>query len=488
MPITQFLDITDSLEKYLSFSSGKILPSASRKLAERFMYSNPHLHINCAQFEALLKEFSGKNISEIESNNTNLISNCNSLADETCVPSISKDSSSKSNLVNKSYNNAESNDEIDLNGATHPPKYISFTEDTVEIKPMQSQLNRCLRLDKDRRSISLGIYPSSNTSWFEIDDLSHKDFKSTQEQKHSIFQVQNHRSELQSQLSIYESQLKELQENDSRRLQNLEEIEHELETTQNELHERRMRQNEELQRAKEAAAALEDEISKSYSYDNEDEKNDMTVDEIHILGNEDLISPAEIAPHLFTPEEDLNEDLGDVKIRLHRLEEEKRSYQDVLDYMQKERISYFNVIEQLKKQLADLQFEIDSKKALSSSEQLIHQDPVIMIPDHATEQDNNPFNRSVFTTSSQNQYITGNQYHHHRINEFDEIDHKQSSDSLKPSSLLSPRRVVFILGAVSLCFLGALAHEVVTGSGTADFFKWGKYGKELHSWGASIEN
>lgn len=216
--------------------------------------------------------------------------------------------------------------------------------------------HKSIRTTTDRRSISLGILPTHSSplndslnTHLSIDTPSVRGHKSQiQYFEEQNFILDDQRVDLQTKLSIYETQLKELQENDSKRLQDIEEIEQELEATQQELHERRMKQNEELRRSREAAATIEAEITRRYSSTGLDSASDNEL--------KDFESP-------FSVSGTDDEDCGSVNIRLHRLEEEKRTYVDVLELMKKERVEYLTLIEQLKEQLAELQNEIVSLKA-----------------------------------------------------------------------------------------------------------------------------
>lgn len=176
------------------------------------------------------------------------------------------------------------------------------------VKPVRSR--------SQRRSVSLGEYPTHNLT----EDVPPKRF------------------ELQNQLSLYESRLHALQNNDSRRLQDIEEIEQELEATKQELHARRIRQEEELRLAETTQAEINRRQSALLESPRQKSENDQTLN----------------------PEGDSSIDglhYGDVNIRFHQLEEEKRVHMDIIKSMQKERLEFLSIIESLKHQLLEFQHE-----------------------------------------------------------------------------------------------------------------------------------
>lgn len=132
---------------------------------------------------------------------------------------------------------------------------------------------------------------------------------------------------LTRQLSAYELQLQQLQENETRRLQYIEDIEHELESAQSELITRRQQQNAEFSKTR------------------------LSVDVINAEEEKELIQK------LFGKEISA---WDDVKDRLNQLEDEKNEYLSALSTMSAERSGYLLVIDNLNQQLSELRLEISS--------------------------------------------------------------------------------------------------------------------------------
>lgn len=372
---------------------------------------------------------------------------------------------------------------------------------------------------------------------------SHKDIRLIQEQEEQInFYEQNasvldsQRGELESKLTVYQQQLKELQDNDSRRLKHIEEIEHELENTQNELHERRMKQNEELRKARDAATALEEKLARESQKDNVMRKNRLG-DAIKLVETEDkAVSPPQLGSPLLaalsspTRRQVPLEDWSDVSIRLEKLEGEKKSYQGVLNSMEEERSSYLSEISELKQQLAGLQLEISSLKA--STDENHHQ---FQLQSQALHEENGNnallrqgvensmslmmdlapdsiFQKIIPMIAEQRQYIKelldGKTSY---VTETDidgdygstsssssstlTTDRKREQGSTAASlslSILSSKGVSVAIGAVGLCILGTLLSETLgttagsTGS-VSDVLWWQRYGTTIETWGATLD-
>lgn len=134
---------------------------------------------------------------------------------------------------------------------------------------------------------------------------------------------------LTRQLSAYELQLKQLQENEIRRLHHIEDIEQELENAQSELITRRQQQNAEFLKTRLSVNVINDEEEK------------------------------ELIQKLFSKEIDA---WDDVKDRLNQLEDEKNAYLSALSTMSAERSGYLLVIDSLNQQLSELRLEISLLK------------------------------------------------------------------------------------------------------------------------------
>lgn len=331
---------------------------------------------------------------------------------------------------------------------------------------------------------------------------SRKDMKLIHEQEEQLkYYEQNasvlddQRAELQTKLTVCQQQLKELQENDSRRLQHIEEIEHELENTQNELHKRRMKQNEELRKAREAAAALEERLARGEDIKTKplplDLDDTAKFDSPPRLGSPLLAStpapPAKTIPA---------DEWSDVSIRLEKLEEEKKSYQGVLDKMEKERSGYLTVISDLKHQLANLQTEIVSFKMSTEEQHLKLQQKVAQNEEDSIREDNmslmmdmapdSIFQKIIPMIAEQRQYIK-------ELLDGTEGSANDTTQSIavdsKPTLLPSTRSIV--IGAVGLCILGALFSDMLNSSNSAaapDVLWWQRYGSTIESWGATLDS
>lgn len=331
---------------------------------------------------------------------------------------------------------------------------------------------------------------------------SRKDMKLIHEQEEQLkYYEQNasvlddQRAELHTKLTVCQQQLKELQENDSRRLQHIEEIEHELETTQNELHERRMKQNEELRKAREAAAALEERLVRG-----EDVKPNplpLDLDETARFDSPPRLGSPLLASTPAPPAKTIPADeWSDVSIRLEKLEEEKKSYQGVLDKMQKERSGYLTVISDLKHQLANLQTEIASfkmsteeqhqkleQKVAQNEEESMREDNLSLMMDLAPD---SIFQKIIPMIAEQRQYIK-------ELLDGTEGSSNDTTQSIvvepKPTLLPSTRSIV--IGAMGLCILGTLFSDMLNSSTSAaapDVLWWQRYGSTIESWGATLDS
>lgn len=134
---------------------------------------------------------------------------------------------------------------------------------------------------------------------------------------------------LTRQLSTYEQQLQKLQENETRRLHHIEEIEHELDHVQTELVLRRKQQNAEFTNTQAAVQVA-----------NTQAEEEALIEAFFELGAWD-----------------------DIKDRLNQLEEEKNEYLEALATMTAECSGYLIVIDSLNQQVCNLRVEIDQFKS-----------------------------------------------------------------------------------------------------------------------------
>lgn len=308
----------DRLESNLSLQPGDLLNDDARINAKSFLASNFELKITSSEFKTLLLQLA-----------------TSSPAAEQLV----------SELVPTRINE----------------------KDTLSKKSNQRWPARLSVASTERRSISLGGFSSRKKSFLDgpndsfpisrREKLIHEHESLLRHYEEATLFLDNQRSGMLAKLYIYETQLQELMDNDHKRLHDIEAIEQELEATQNELHERRIRQTEELQRAKETAAILEAELATNY------EENGREVETSELQSSLNLIEPTEGG--------DDYTNSGDIYIRLHRLEEEKRSYKDLIVIMEKERTGLLTMVEHLKEQLNELQSEIVSLKAYDTNKNLL---------------------------------------------------------------------------------------------------------------------
>lgn len=475
-PIDEFLSTVDALQSLLP-PSNTILTPFARRTARSFINTNRNVELSYNEFEALLNDLRESRTPKLPAAAATSATKSATTA-LSAQPAVRTKIKTPSKLVEKSFEQPTTSNSL---------KYIAMKE-SKNPKLLKSY---SLRTSTDRRSISLGGAPqTSKGSTFgdsvSINGRSHRErlVAKDGQQHHSRYFDENtvlldeQRVELQSKLSLYELQLKELQENDYRRLHDIEEIEQELEATQNELQERRLRQEAELRKAREAEATLEAEFSKSYKRNSSELAGLLppyTLDEFEKIssspssppqlqqqGQQGLLSSPSFI-EISDNEESSDKDSGDVNIKVHRLEEEKRSYQDVLEFMKTERTGYLTLIEQLKEQLTDLQSEIVYLKASYSDDHLLPNRPsLLQEQEQATE-----------ATLEQNTIPVGSEHHQpyhekliygqiteeeHTVSATLQQKHKQQQQSASTSApFLRISRTGLIVGTIGLCFLGAAA-------------------------------
>lgn len=520
LPVSRFLDLVDVLEEMLSLPSGSILAPSAREIAQQFMERDIQLEISRKDFETLLNNLSGDQmksslpgIHRVNEAYTQIMAE----PDVSTLFAANKPPHPVENLADD--NESTDNDEYDFQPVnpsnplhTSTPLHPKFSNSNDLNQPRLFK-RPTKKFNRDRRAVSLGVYSNP-----KLDDenhkplssgdenldhpwkvpvspkikhrRSHKDIRLLKAQEEQLLYLEQNASllddqrlELQSKLLTCQQQLKELQENDSRRLQHIEEIEHELELTQNELHERRMKQNDELRKAREAAAALEAKVTRGDDTERRLTEDIDTVDK--------AISPPNLGSPLMssTPAPKPLEDWSDVSVRLEKLEDEKKAYQNVLDSMETERAGYLAVISELKEQLGNLQSEIASLKASTdehhqqlqqvTEDQNLHDDSMTLMMDLAPD---SIFQKIIPMIAEQRTYIK----------ELLEGTSSSESDSKaeKQSSFFSSKGVTVIAGTVGLCLLGALVAEVL-GSGSApssDILWWQQYGSTIESWGATLDS
>lgn len=355
------------LESNLSLQPDDLLNGDARIMAKLFMANNVELKITSREFETMLLKLAATTLDERQS-----------------VPNV-------------------------------VPSWIDGNE-ALSKKPNQRWPARLSVAPTDRRSISLGEFPSMKKSFLEKpndsflvsrrEKLIHEHENLLRHYEEATLFLDDQRTGMQAKLSIYETQLQELLDNDHKRLHDIEAIEQELEATQNELHERRIKQTEELQKAKEAAAIFEAELAKNCVLNSREiEAGDLE----STLNMFDTTQDSADYPYS-----------GDINIRLHRLEEEKRTYQDVIAVLKKERTGLLTMVEHLKKQLNDLQSKVLPVQACNSKKNLL---------DHK---------------------------------------HYHSSDVCESKSPVYIR-IGFITGAIGLCLAGAAVFSIPSEEGTSRF-------------------
>jgi hypothetical protein len=187
-----------------------------------------------------------------------------------------------------------------------------------------------------RRSISLCTYPKPAAPQKQQQQRRESSLVAPELIPASNTTPDHQKTILKRQLSTYEQQLQKLQENETRRLHHIEEIEHELDHVQTELVLRREQQNAEFTNTRAAVNVT-----------NGQAKQEKEEEEALIQA-------------LFTSE------LGawdNIKDRLNQLEEEKNEYLEALAAMTAERSGYLLVIDSLNQQVCNLRVEIDQLKS-----------------------------------------------------------------------------------------------------------------------------
>lgn len=523
LPVSRFLDLVDILEEILSLPRGSILAPSSRETAMQFMERDTHLQISRQDFETLLNNLSGDqmkysipNVKKVSEAYTQIMAE----------PDVSTLFTNKPQAEPFTDNN--NNDLTDINEYEFQPIDPAnplHTSTPLHPKyPNSNTLNQgrqfkrpVKRFDKDRRAISLGTYPNGNVIDGDENKMpeednkdkdhpwkvqvspqrksrrSHKDewlIKSQEEQlqylEHNASLLDDQRTQLHTKLAAAEKQLKEFQENDSRRLQHIEEIEHELETTQNELHERRLKQAEELRKAKEAGIALEGRFGKNRGLvparpEEEDEEDRP-------------LSPQALGPPLMssTPAPKQVEEWSDISIRLEKLEKEKKTYQTMLDSMENERAEYLNVISDLKKELGSLQHEIVSLKTSSDE----HRQQLQQVAEDQSFQGDSAASILMDTTpegifqtilpmiAEQRTYIR-------ELLEGASPPDNKSSTALRSQQrvALSNRGLTIAVSSIGFCLLAAIVSGLLAGGGSpaTDSLWWQQLGPTIESWGATLD-
>jgi peptidoglycan hydrolase CwlO-like protein len=543
LPVKKLLELVDVLEDLLLFPRGGILDTEARKSAQTFIDADGTAQITRSDFESLLLALSGgkmpdANLAEVRAT-TQAYSQIMAEPDISVLfnePINSKASTKFNDPTNdneKIYDINDTNNYPKLATEGNPlhtstplhPRY-SLGTDFNKPKPPRTRLGM---FGRDRRAVSLqpshNNITNNNPELENDEDLvtldvdypwkvqtspstlgnkrSMKDIRLIRRQEeqlknyeHDMSILSDENDTLKNKVKIFESRIKKTQEEEKRRTKLIEEMEHKLEAASNEMHDRRVKQNEEIRKAREEF--LKDNYGNSKDSNNAPKKEEVN-------GGFKDFDPPNFGPPLMssTPavsrherNKILTEDWTDVGSRLQKLEEAKLTYQEMLKSMEEERSNYLALIDDLKAQLVELQTEIKTLRKMKPNGITNNTNESTAMGDLGLAVGpNSIFEKILPAIAEQKDYIKD------LLKDSEELPNKESSIAIRDATRrdnngilgtgLKSRVIAIAFVVVAACILLGFVSDVLYGGssmGPSDLVWWQKYGATLESFGAILDN
>ncbi|KAF5099295.1 hypothetical protein D0Z00_001699 [Geotrichum galactomycetum] len=316
--------------------------------------------------------------------------------------------------------------------------------------------------------------------------------------EHDMSILSDENDTLKNKVKIFENRVKKSQEEEKRRTKLIEEMEHKLEAASNEMHDRRVKQNEEIRKARE-------EFLKGNYGNSKDSNNAPKKEEVNSEFKD--FDPPDFGPPLMssTPAASRHErnkisteDWTDVGSRLQKLEEAKLTYQEMLKSMEEERSGYLALIDDLKAQLVELQTEIKTLRKIKPNGTTSNTNESTTKGDlDFTMDPNNIFEKILPAIAEQKDYIKD------LLKDSEELPNKESSIDVRDATRrdnngilgmgLKSLVIAIAFVVVAACILLDFVDNVLYGSsssgrGTSELVWWQKYGATLESFGAILDN
>lgn len=316
--------------------------------------------------------------------------------------------------------------------------------------------------------------------------------------EHDMSILSDENDTLKNKVKLFETRVKKSQEEESRRTKLIEEMEHKLEAASNEMHDRRVKKNEEIRKARE-------EFLKGNYGNSGGASNDINLKK-EIKGELNNFDLPEFRPPVTSSTPAISrhernkistEDWTNVGSRLEKLEESKHTYQEMLKTMEEERSGYLALIDDLKAQLAELQTEIKTlrKNKLNSTTGNTNKATTISTTDLNTAVDmapNSIFEKILPAIAEQKSYIKDLLKDSEELPKGSDVAVRNvNRDNRIFNTGLKSRAITIAFIVVAACILMGFVNDVLYGSsgmGPSDLFWWQKYGATLESFGAILDN
>lgn len=532
------------LEDLLLLPRGGILDTEARKSAQTFIDADGTAQITRSDFESLLLALSGGKLPDANLGEARATTQAYShimaepdisaLFNEPINGKASTKFNDPTNDNEKIYDINETNNYPKLATEGNPlhtstplhPRY-SLGTDFNKPRPPRTRLGT---FGRDRRAVSLQTphnnIASNNPELENDEDLatldvdypwkvptspstlgnkrSMKDIRLIRQQEeqlknyeHDMSILSDENDTLKNKVKTFESRVKKSQEEEKRRTKLIEEMEHKLEAASNEMHDRRVKQNEEIRKARE-------EFLKGNYGNNKDSNSAPKKEEVN--GGLKDFDPPDFGPPLMssTPaasRQERNkistEDWTDVGSRLQKLEEAKLTYQEMLKSMEEERSGYLALIDDLKAQLVELQTEIKTLRKIKPNGITSNTHESTIKGDQGLAMDSNSIFETILPAiEEQKDYIKD------LLKDSEELPNKESSIALSGATRkdnngvlgtgLKSRVIAIAFVAVAAWILLGFVNDVLYGNssgvGPSDLVWWQKYGATLESFGAILDN
>lgn len=541
------MDLVNVLEDLLSLPRGGILDTEARQSAQQFIDADGTAEITQNDFESLLLALSGSKMPE--ANLADVRAAAQAYSQIIAEPDISaffnepindtastqlNDQANKTNQKNNEINGINNYPKLTTDGNplhTSTPLHPKHPSGTEFNKPKPPRV-RLGVFGRDRRAVSLQtprhFTDKTNAELENDDDLvtldvdypwkvpessshignkrSMKDIRLIRQQEeqlknyeHDMSILSDENDTLKNKVKLFETRVKKSQEEELRRTKLIEEMEHKLEAASSEMHDRRVKKNEEIRKSQEEF------LHGTYG-NSGGASNDINLKK-GIKGDPKNFDLPEFRPPVTfsTPAISLHErnkisteDWTNVDSRLEKLEESKQTYQEMLKTMEEERSGYLALIDDLKSQLVELQTEIKTlrrNKLNSTTGNTNKTTTTVSTTDLNTAVDmapNSIFEKILPAIAEQKTYIKDLLKDSEELPKGSAVAVRNlNHDNRIFNTGLKSRAITIALIVVAACILMGFVNDVLYGSGgvgPSDLFWWQKYGATLESFGAILDN